>query len=99
MLYTHEQHVFTFRYLTGSIVCYLVANIGFHTKIGVTFNFIELSYEKGGWEIKPKLIKQCLVLSYCQKTSYMHSDNRLVLLCIPGSLSLFYFSCFVYCLL
>ena len=88
----HKQHVFTFHYLTRSMVCYLVANIGFHTKTGVTFNFIELSYEKGGWEIKLKLIKQCFVLSYCLKTSYMQSDNRLVLLCIPGSLSLFFIS-------
>lgn len=40
MIYLHKQHVFIFYNLSRSIVCYLIANTGFHTKTGVTFNFI-----------------------------------------------------------
>ena len=53
----HTQATCLYFSLFDKVYSVLIANMGFHTKIGVTFNFIELSCEKGGWEIKPKLVK------------------------------------------
>lgn len=59
--------MFTSHYLTRYRVCYLITNIGFHTKIGVTLDFMELSCEEGRWEMKSKLMKEFLYLVAARK--------------------------------
>ena len=93
----HTQATCLYFSLFDKVYSVLIANMGFHTKIGVTFNFIELSCEKGGWEIKPKLVKWFLYF-FIDRNHRIHSliIDLHGFVCLTASLSFLFL---LFCLL